>query len=92
MIIKRQQTISNKSEIINASEIGQYFFCPVAWYLKRCGYRPKSYFIEKGNNKHKEIGKILYQTQLYSKKHRILDLLGYILIIIAIIIIIKVIL
>jgi len=32
----------NKTDVLSASEIGQYQYCSCAWILQRCGYEPES--------------------------------------------------
>jgi len=71
-------------DILSASEIGQYHFCSVAWYLQRCGYEPQSALLEVGTKKHTELGNIVDSTQKYVKKSRVLAIAGYLLIAIAI--------
>ena len=38
----------NRRRIITASEIGEFAYCPKAWYLKRCGEFAQSPHLEKG--------------------------------------------
>jgi hypothetical protein len=49
--------------IISASEISAYYFCPVAWYLQRQGYKPTSILVKMGKKKHKKLGKILIKAE-----------------------------
>ena len=42
--------------ILFASEIGQYSYCPVSWYLQKCGYKPDSFMLKEGVKKHKLYG------------------------------------
>ena len=70
-------------KIISASEIGQYKFCPLSWYLQRCGYKPKSKSLDYGKEKHIEVGKIMYYTKSETKKSNIFELIGYMILIIA---------
>ena len=79
-----KQTKIKGGDILSASEIGQYHFCSVAWYLQRCGYKPHSDLLEVGTKKHKELGNIVDSTQKYAKKSRVLAIAGYLLILIAI--------
>jgi len=74
------------TDIISASEIGQYHYCSMAWYLQKCGYEPKSIFLESGVKKHRELGQIIDQTQRNYKKLKIYSILGYLTLIIAVII------
>lgn len=81
-----KQTSFKKDDIISAFEIGQYHFCPMAWYLQRCGYAPKSESLKIGRDKHVELGNMLCYTQKNIKKSRILAYFGYLLLFIALII------
>jgi hypothetical protein len=76
------------SEIIRASEIGQFCFCSISWYLQKCGYRPKSQFIEIGRKKHEDLGKIIELSIDKSKKSNVFSLAGYLFLILGIIVII----
>ena len=79
MMAQNKPNLSKK--IISASEIGQYNYCSVAWYLQRCGYEPLSKSIDAGSKAHTELGDILDYTKLNIKKSKILSYLGYILLI-----------
>lgn len=74
-----------KDNVISASEIGQYHFCPMAWYLQRCGYKPKSESLDIGKKKHEELGRVMYYAQKNVKKSKILSYIGYFLLVVAII-------
>ena len=74
--------------IISASEIGQYQYCPISWKLQRSGYKPNSIYLEKGEKNHIKQGKIIKKIDKINKKSKILNLIGYFLTLIAIIIII----
>jgi len=74
--------------IINASEIGQYYYCSMAWYLQKCGYEPKSPMLDFGMKKHVELGEIINYTQMNTKKSRFLAVVGYLLLIVAVLIVI----
>jgi len=76
-----------KSDIITASEIGQYQYCSQAWFLQKCGYKPKSPMLDVGLKKHENLGKILYYTEICDKKWKTYLMIGFLLFIIAIIII-----
>ena len=45
------------SSIIRASDIGQYCFCSIAWYLQKMGYRPQSKAIKRGKQEHYKLGR-----------------------------------
>jgi hypothetical protein len=44
------------NDIISASEIGQYAYCSYAWFLRRCGYKAQSPFLEPGKETHVALG------------------------------------
>ena len=50
--------MANKQQIINASEIGTYTFCPRAWALEKRGYRSSNHAaMTEGTKFHQKIGK-----------------------------------
>ena len=77
------------SDIISASEIGQYHYCSVAWYLQKCGYEPKSHLLDVGTKKHKELGIVLDHVNTNIKRSKVFAYLGYLLLIIGILIFIS---
>jgi hypothetical protein len=58
------------SDIISASEIGQFYFCSIAWYLKKCGYEPNSSDLYTGDKKHVTYGKIIDYSNSKLKKSK----------------------
>jgi len=86
MARNNRQTIFKETDVINASEIGQYHYCPVAWYLQKCGYKPQSPLLEIGIKKHVELGKIIDDTQIKIKNSKIIAFVGYLLLILSVII------
>jgi hypothetical protein len=42
----------NRRHIITASEVGEFVYCPKAWYLKRCGEEAQSPHLETGISFH----------------------------------------
>jgi CRISPR/Cas system-associated exonuclease Cas4 (RecB family) len=87
MVKYTKQTRFKGINFISASEIGQYIYCSVAWYLQKCGYGPESPFLEIGKEKHVKIGKIIYHTQVNTKRSRVFSVIGFLLIIIAVLVI-----
>ncbi len=73
----QKATSLNNSEIIRASEIGQYHYCPVAWYLQKCGYKPNSPNLEVGKKKHEELGNTIDHVNANIRRYRGLAILGY---------------
>ena len=68
-----------KKPIITASEIGQFHYCSISWYLQKCGYKPKSENIKRGFEQHKKLGIIIDQVNRRIRKSRIIGFLGFIL-------------
>ena len=56
--------LERKKQIINASEVGQYHFCSVAWFLQKKGYKNQSSSLKRGEEKHQIYGK----KMMYLKK------------------------
>ena len=81
-----KSTRINNSEIIRASEIGQYHYCPVSWYLQKCGYKPKSHNLEIGKKKHEELGIKIDNINVRIKKYRALEILGYLFLMVGVLI------
>ena len=75
-----------ETDIIRASEIGQYHYCSKAWYLQKCGYKPESAKLDVGAKKHVELGKIMDHTQANIKKSRVLAIVGYLILIVGLLI------
>ncbi|UCH71406.1 MAG: hypothetical protein JSW62_03135, partial [Thermoplasmatales archaeon] len=73
-------------DIISASEIGQYHYCSVAWYLQKCGYEPESHSIDVGKKKHVQQGYIIDKTKSKMRKSRNFVIIGYSLIILSILV------
>ena len=71
--------MASKRRVINVSEIGQYHYCSISWYLQKCGYKPKSKSLEIGLNHHKKLGNTINQVNKNLIKSRIISLVGYIL-------------
>jgi hypothetical protein len=51
-----KRSTSNRSNVLSASEIGQYVYCSYAWKLRRMGYTPESPFLEPGAQAHVALG------------------------------------
>ena len=79
-----KQTRIKDNDVISASELGQYHFCSMSWYLHKCGYLPKSQQIDAGIKKHEELGRVMYHMQVYTKKSRIFAVVGYLLLLVTI--------
>jgi hypothetical protein len=84
-MIKREKNICYKnSDVISASEIGQYEYCSVSWYLKRCGYKPESSKLEIGTTKHTIFGEIIDNIHIKLKRSSFFFLIGYLSLIISV--------
>jgi len=88
MVRQTTQTQFRESDVISASEIGQYHYCSVAWYLKKCGYEPQSPLLEIGIKKHVKHGNIIDRVQVSTKKSKVIAAAGHLLFIFAALIII----
>ena len=88
MVRQTKQTQFRESDVISASEIGQYYYCPVAWYLQKCGYEPQSPNLEIGINKHAKHGDMIACVQASAKKSKVLAASGYMLLIVTVLILI----
>ncbi len=67
-----------RDEVISASEIGQFCYCSIAWYLQKQGFKPNSEFLEVGQKKHNELGQLIKKTELKTLKSKIIAVIGYI--------------
>jgi len=81
---KKNKITGNKT--ISASEIGQYYFCSNAWFLKKCGFKPVSPKLDIGIKKHEELGKIISDTEKEIKKSNIFALIGTIFLVVSLLI------
>lgn len=77
-----------RDEVISASEIGQFCYCSIAWYLQKQGFKPNSELLVIGEKKHDEIGRIIKKTEKNMVKSKILALIGYIVLFLSIFILI----
>jgi hypothetical protein len=78
----------DKNSVISASEIGQYCFCSISWYLQKQGFKPNSELLKRGEKKHYEIGRLIKKTEINMVKSKILALIGYIVLFLSIFILI----
>jgi len=65
-----KRTKSSATDVLSASEIGQYLYCSRAWQLHRMGYKPESPFLEPGKQAHVALGNQLdsLETRLRSSR------------------------
>jgi len=83
-MVRKKQSDLQQNDILRASEIGQYMYCSIAWYLQRCGYKPDSQFLEIGKKTHSNLGYALDNIQNEMKRSRRFAIFGLLLFIIAI--------
>lgn len=83
-----QKNSLKKNEIISASEISQYTYCSISWYLQRCGYESNSPLLNIGRKAHINFGKTIENIQIEIDRSKRLALTGYLLVTIGIIMII----
>ncbi|MBN1280991.1 MAG: hypothetical protein JXA00_05015 [Candidatus Thermoplasmatota archaeon] len=74
---------SKKTDVISASEIGQYMYCACAWQLHRMGYTPQSAFLEPGKQMHSELGDRLDGFERKMRCSRWYALVGIVLLCVA---------
>jgi len=74
--------------VINASEIGQYNYCSVSWFLQRCGYKPKSESLELGEKKHVRLGETIDKVERQENHSHLLKIVGYFLLFIGVLLIV----
>jgi len=84
-MVARRQTKLNRDTIIRASEIGQFTYCSVAWFLQRCGYTPESPLLEIGKKTHTNLGVAIDSIEDEMKRSRLFAVIGYILLCAAVI-------
>jgi CRISPR/Cas system-associated exonuclease Cas4 (RecB family) len=58
---------SKVTDVLSASEIGQYLYCSRAWQLHRMGYEPESPSLAPGKQAHVALGDRLdgFETRLH---------------------------
>jgi CRISPR/Cas system-associated exonuclease Cas4 (RecB family) len=67
----------NGYKAISASEISQYVYCPVSWYLKRTGVQPQSFGLKRGIDAHEKAGSRLIILERRERAAGMFRLLGY---------------
>ena len=78
----------NRNIVISASEIGQYCYCSIAWHLQKQGYKPNSESLNVGQKKHDELGQSINDAERKMVKSRILELIGYMVLFLSILLLI----
>lgn len=72
-----KQKIKNNTDILSASEIGQYQYCSFAWLLQRYGYEHETPFLESGKQIHISLGETINRFEKkihYAKWYTILGI------------------
>ncbi len=77
---------TDTSKIINASDIGQYHYCSIAWYLQKQGFKPESASLKEGILKHKKLGDVIDKTDKNIKRAYFFEIISVLLFIISILI------
>lgn len=75
----------DRNPVIKASEIAQYEYCPVAWFLRRQGYKPDSKHLDPGSKAHADLGEKITSIQKSEEVSRKVSYVGYALMILAMI-------
>ena len=84
----RNEEKIDRNNVISASEIGQYYYCSIAWHLQKQGFKPDSELLETGQKKHDKLGYLINNIERKMVKSRILALIGYIVLFVSILILI----
>ena len=78
-----KRTLLKESDVLSASEIGQYRYCSYAWWLQRCGYKPESSSLEPGKHVHVMLGNTIDGLEAKLRYSRWYALLGSVVLCIA---------
>ncbi|NYT01549.1 MAG: hypothetical protein GKC10_02160 [Methanosarcinales archaeon] len=78
-----------KGQVLTATEVAEYTFCPLAWYTGRCGparrgllsrlrllFAPRSRRREAGLARHAQVGRMIGQVHREERRSRWLASLG----------------
>lgn len=76
--------VQQKSDMISASEIGQYMYCSYAWLLQRCGCKAESPFLEHGKQVHISLGNTIEGLERRLRYARWYALVGFVILCLAI--------
>lgn len=77
--------VVKKTDVLSASEIGQYSFCSCSWWLQRCGYEPESPSLEAGKQIHVTLGDTMDRFEAMIRSARWLTTLGLLIVGVALI-------
>jgi hypothetical protein len=76
----------NNSDVITASEMAQYAYCPISWYLKRSGCQPNTSGMVAGIKKHAKVGEKISLVQRKETASRHFGWLGFLAFIVALLV------
>jgi hypothetical protein len=82
-----KRSIPKKSDVLSASEIGQYLYCSYAWFLQRCGYEPVSPFLESGKQSHIRMGNTIDSLGVKTRRARWYAITGLVIVCIAVLLV-----
>jgi hypothetical protein len=77
-----------REDVITASEIGQFVYCSMSWYLQRHGFKPLSSSLEVGEKAHVDLGKVIDDIEQDMKRAKRYRAVSCLFLICAIIIVI----
>jgi CRISPR-associated exonuclease Cas4 len=75
-----------RKQIIRASEISQFVYCPVAWQLQKRGHKIESPLLDRGLDEHFDMGQRIDTVTAEAKKSRMMLVAGIVLIVISILV------
>jgi hypothetical protein len=78
-----KQSPRKKTDVLSASEIGQYIYCSCAWQLRRMGYEPESPFLEPGKQAHVALGETIDSLERKIQYSRWCALIGVVVLCLA---------
>jgi CRISPR/Cas system-associated exonuclease Cas4 (RecB family) len=78
-----KRSLPRKTNVLSASEIGQFMYCSYAWYLHRCGYEPDSPFLEPGKQAHVDLGNKIDTLETRMQYSRWIILIGIVALLLA---------
>jgi len=81
--VRVRQKQFDKNDVICASEISQFEYCSIGWYLQRCGYSPDSPSLDAGKKTHVNLGRTIDSIQEEMKRSKRYSLVGYFLFFVA---------
>lgn len=88
LLLMRNEIKSDRNIVLSASEIGQYCYCSIAWFLQKQGFKPDSESLKIGQKKHDDFGQLIKEIEVKMVKSKILGLIGYIVLFFSILLII----